>query len=386
MDRDKLLILVLFVTLLAAAAGLRLIGSGPAEPVERSDRPIQPTRVGEFRGMSLQIQSGYASHPYEQYIDEIAETGANTISLVIAGYQENASSTSIFVDLRKTPPDGRLGRLIAHARKRGLRVVFMPIVLLENARAGEWRGKINPTDWNDWWEDYYSFILHYARVAQAGGVDVFIVGSELVSTESQSDKWRALIRQVRDRYKGRLSYSANWDHYRQIDWWDALDMIGMTTYYDLTGGKEATEQRLAEAWKRIQRDILAWQKAIDRPILFTEVGWPNQQTAAQYPWDYYRAQDRPAPQLQARLFKVFFDVWADHPAVGGVLVWEWRSYPQQPTGPDEPGYLPCGKPALEVIRRYYRRPGLSADTQPTGAAPATTIDDRDATPSAAGDG
>ncbi len=373
MQKDKALIFVLFLAVVALGLGIRYLPpfeGGDASGVGAGGRsaplkPLRPANVGQMRGFSLQLQTASAGHPYEELIDEIAATGANTIKLVVAAYQENCSSTSIFVEARRTPTDARLKKLIGHARRRGLRVVFMPIILLENPRAGEWRGKIKPDSWDDWWEDYNNYILHYAAVAEAGGAEIFIVGSELVSTEKDhADRWRALIGRVREAFNGHLSYSANWDHYRPITWWDAVDIVGMTTYYDLTGGKEPTVPRLSAAWKDIREDILAWQKQIGRPILFTEVGWPNQITCAQYPWDYTRNPDKPDPRAQANCFEAFFRTWIDEPVVAGFLVWEWKSRPNQYVGESDTGYVPCGKPAMKVIRKYYQYPGAAPATRP----------------------
>ena len=370
MKREKLVILVLFLLVVAAVVGLSLLQGVADRP---AGRPLKPSTTGEFRGICLQLHNSSPDIPYQKYIAEIARTGANTICLVVAGWQENCSSTSIFIDLRKTPSDGRVRDLIAHARKLGLRVVFMPIVLLENERSGKWRGEIKPEkdNWKDWWQDYTNYIMHYAEIAQGAGAEVFMVGSELVSTESQEGRWRALIAKVRKAFKRRLCYSANWDHYTPIKWWDALDLIGMTSYYDLTGGKQPTVERLRKAWKPIRDKVLRWQAKINRPILFTEVGWPNQDTCAQYPWDYYRSK-KPDPTAQANCFEAFFQTWTDQDAVAGFLVWEWRNYPGQKIGPKEDtSYVPCRKPAMKVIRKYLARPGRKARTKPA-AGPATT--------------
>ncbi|MGC9455086.1 MAG: glycoside hydrolase family 113 [Phycisphaerae bacterium] len=382
--KGKLLAAGVFVALVAGAFGLSMLRgngadvSGPSGPTATAPA----ADVGKFRGISLQLHSGHPDHPYETYIGEIASVGANTVCLVVPGYQENASSTSIFIDARKAPRDERLIELMHHARRLGLRVVLMPIVLLENPRSGEWRGELDPVSWTEWWQDYSAFMLHYADVARRGRADALIIGSELVSTERQEEQWRTLIANIRGRYDGLLSYSANWDHYRPIEWWDALDIIGITTYFDLTGGDDPTLQRLMQSWSEIKEELLQWRRTQGKPLLFTEVGWPNQATAAQYPWDYFRAEDDPAPQVQATCFEAFFRTWFDEPNVAGFLVWEWRNYPQQPVGPEDPSYVPVGKPALDVIEKYYRRPvtGEGPATQPTGQsdAPPAPTDSEDA--------
>ena len=367
--REKVLILVLFSLVVSAVVGLSMLHVAADRP---AGAPTKPSEAGEFRGIALQIHNGSADVPFESYIDEIAGTGANSLFLVVSGRQENTSSATIFIDLRKTPPDARIKGLITHARRRGLRVVFMPIVLLEDPRAGEWRGKIKPEkgDWDTWWRYYTSFVLHYAQIAQDGGAEVFMVGSELISTEKMEQRWRDLIAKTRRVFRGRLGYSANWDHYTPIRWWDALDIVGMTAYYDLTGGKEPTVERLVEAWKPIRKDILAWQAKINRRLLFTEVGWPNQDTCAQYPWDYTRSS-KPDPTAQANCFEAFFRTWIQEPAVAGILVWKWRDHPGQKTGPEDTSYVPMGKPAMGVIRKYLRHPGPKPAPAPT-SQPKTT--------------
>jgi len=364
--KGSLIVLGLFLMVLAAGAMLQLIktnGPGPSSP--QPNATSMPVLATGFRGFTLQLQSGWEGNPYETYIDQIAAAGANTIAFVVAAYQENGSSSCMFMDLRRTPSDVRLRELIDRARAKGLNATLMPIVLLENGREDEWRGKIAPDDWDLWWKNYSDVVLRYARIAESCGVAVYIVGSELISTETQDDRWRGLIAEVRKVYSGRLAYSANWDHYRPIQWWDALDIIGMTTYYDLTDGKKPTVEQLLTAWEPIKSELLAWQGKINRPILFTEVGWPNQETCAQHPWNYY-GSDTPDPQAQANCFEAFFQTWVGEPVVAGFIIWEWQSYPKQPTGPEDVGYIPAGKPAMQVITRYL----CGGDGPSTSAAPA----------------
>ncbi|MFP4053596.1 MAG: glycoside hydrolase family 113 [Phycisphaerae bacterium] len=369
----KIVVLLLFALVVLAVLAVRYLRTSQAvNPV--NGPPLKPSLADEFRGVSIQFWSGSSKHPYEKYIREISRTGANTICFVPHGYQENASSTSVFHDSRHTPTDERFAELIRFARKQKLRVMLMPIVLLENPREDEWRGKIRPTDWKHWWTSYTNFILRYAHLCEKAGADVLIVGSELLYTEEKEKQWRNLISQMRKVYRGRVSYSANWDHYRQIRWWDAVDIVGLTTYYDLTddGRKKPTLENLQAEWKDIRTKILTWQRKVNRPILFTEVGWPSQVTAAKEPWNYYGSEDSPDHDLQARCFEAFFRTWYDQEAMVGYLVWEWpNNSTMELTDPDklkkDVGYVPCGKPAMDVIRKYNAKPAIRrrrATTQP----------------------
>src|SRR5436853_410740 len=76
-------------------------------------------------------------------------------------------------------------------------------------------------------------LYHYSWIAEKHGVDVFILGSELVSTESNVEEWRKTIDMVRGTFKGLVTYSANWDHYRDVGFWSELDFVSMNCYYKL---------------------------------------------------------------------------------------------------------------------------------------------------------
>ncbi|MCE5325874.1 MAG: hypothetical protein LLG01_05615 [Planctomycetaceae bacterium] len=368
MKLDKLLILVTFAAVLTCVGAVGMIGSPRSTPLQPPSLAAAPVPVAQMRGFCLQFDNARNVEFYHKTIDEIAQTGANTICISVAGYQEHGGSNSIFIDARKVPSDRDLGELLQHAHRKGLRIVFMPIVLLENPRKQEWRGQISPVSWKDWWEDYTNFVMHFVWTAASNKVEIFSVGSELISTEDQTEQWRELIAKVRRHYGGQLSYSANWDHYTVPKFWDDLDIVGMTTYYDLTEGAEPTLDRLMQGWIPIKKDILAWQAKVKKPIIFTEVGWPNQVTCAQYPWDYYRSPDKPAPKTQADCFEAFFRTWGDETAVSGILVWEWKNHPEQEVGAKDTSYVPCGKPAMTVIQKYFNALGSKlAASRPTSA-------------------
>lgn len=327
---------------------------------------IKPS-TADYRGLAIQVASGYK--PVETYgalLREITALGANSVLLSVAGYMEHATAQSIYIDARKVPAPEDFKTVIRQARALGLKVIVMPIVLLRNPRGSEWRGVIEPPDWDDWWEQYNEFVLYFADIAREGQADALMVGSELVSTEKYTERWEKLIAAVRPRfYGGKLGYSANWDHFRPVQFWDKLDFIGMTSYFTLADKKNPTVAEIMDRWSPIRKDILDWHRQVGKPILLTEVGWCSQEGAATAPWNYYQNQKATpaAMEEQRRLYEAFIRAWNGTPELMGVIWWEWNA---TEGGPTDYGYTPKGKPAEQVLRQWL---GAGKDAPPETAAP-----------------
>ncbi len=224
----------------------------------------------------------------------------------------------------------------------------MPIIDVEERAAGVWRGTLKPADIDLWWRAYVRFILHYATIAAEEKVALFAVGSELASTEAWRDRWFALISSVRRRYTGKLTYSANWDHFEHVSFWQRLDAVGVTGYNQLTDGNDATEEELAAAWRPVRARLSDFAAKGGRPLLLTEVGYTSQDGAARRPWDY-TVRARVDLEEQRRCYAALARVWRDDPALHGVFIWEWSGG----GGTRDAGYTPRGKPAEIVLRSWF---------------------------------
>lgn len=306
-----------------------------------------------LRGIAMQLHRIDWIEEYKKSIDEMAALGADSVLLVVDARMENGSSSRIYLDVRFTPTPQQLGEVIRHAKDKGMRVVLMPIVLLDKPRGMEWRGTINPEDWNDWWESYRGLLYHYAWIAESNKADVLVVGSELVSTESKTAEWKKAIAMVRETFKGMLTYSANWDHYKDIPFWDDLDLIAMNSYYKLGENHRVTEEQIVENWRPYKKNIVEFARKKGKPFLFTEVGWHSLQNTAREPWDYTQEHLPIDQDLQRRLWRAFFKAWYGTPEMGGFMVWEW---PPGPGGAENKGYTPEGKPAEEVLKEWFAKP------------------------------
>ncbi len=313
-----------------------------------------PGRAGfPYRAAAMQLQRVDWTDQYAQSIDECAAVGFDTVELIVDTRQEDGMSNRIYLDGRMTPSPEMLATLIRHAKAKGLRVILMPIVLLDDPKGDEWRGTLTPQSWAKWFDSYRDMLNHFAWVAQGNGVDIFVVGSELVSSEKHPDEWRKTIDSVRKVFKGKLTYSANWDVFASVPFWDQLDLIGMNSYWKLGPDENVTVDQIKARWREIQANVLPFVKKSGKPLLFTEIGWCSLANAAKEPWDYTKTEVPVDDGLQKRLYEGFFQCWYGNPNLGGFGVWEWTP---GDGGPKDRGYTPENKPAEQVLKDYLAKP------------------------------
>ena len=301
--------------------------------------------------LSLYYEDPARGIVFDKMVEEIAATGATHVSIIAQWAQPDVYATTVAPHPKETTSDAVVRRVMRKARSHGLRVMLFPILWVEKRAIGEWRGTLAPTDLEAWWRSYERFIMHYARMAKEEEATLFSVGSEFASLEADEVRWRALIAKVRTVFPGQLLYSANWDHYREVPFWDALDFIGLTAYYRLTDKHDPSQAELTAAWGQIKASLLEWQRTVGRPMLFTELGYPSLDGAARAPWDYTQptAMDH---EEQRRCLVAFAETWRNEPALAGVFFWNWW-------GPDDgqnTWYTFKGKPAEGVVRAWFSRP------------------------------
>lgn len=245
------------------------------------------------------------------------------------------------------------------ARRHGVKTLLKPHVWI---RGGQWRGDLrmqSEEDWRAWFASYETFILHYARFAERVGIEALAIGTELhQAARDRPDDWRRLIRRVREVYRGQLTYSANWHReFQDVTFWDELDYIGIQAYFPLTEKERPSTAELIEGWKRHLPAIEAVQRKYRRPVLFTEVGYKSSTDAAIEPWVWPERDGDlvPDPTTQANAYEAFFDTFWERPWFAGAYFWKWHPWPRWTSRAEHAGFTPQGKPALEVMTRWYGR-------------------------------
>jgi hypothetical protein len=332
--------------------------------------------VPQPRGMVLGLYAGLPDYDYRQELDRIAAAGATCVSLQAIYRMDTGRSVTIHRHPTSSPTEASLRRTFRQARAARLRAMFFPTINIRNEAedARWWRGNIEPADWDLWWRNYTAFNVHLARIAQEEGVEWYSVGTEMGSTHRFPDRWRALVAAVRTVFKGKVTYSVNFDSHDDFTFGDCLDVIGMNTYDPIAKhDQKPTAQQVRDAWWWIVTKARTLQARFHRPVMITEVGYPSVEGAHAGPWDFRTSHPRDL-ELQDFLLQGAFGVlrnWADGQAVFYYLYGE--NLNQRPVGgPEDRTYAVWGKPAEATLRDYFALPVFEGQ-RPLGAQ-----DERDA--------
>lgn len=323
---------------------------GPAAVTSRA-RVRRPRGGLHMRGMAVPLHSLDPAFDYGALLAELPALGVTHVALFANLWQPEASSPAPARHPLRTPSDRVLRRTIARARELGLEVAFIPSLQLERAGPRDWRGSLRPPSWARWFAGYRRELLHWARLAEDEGVSLLAVGSELSTSDGQEAQWRALIRDVRAEFSGELTYSANWDHFEAVRFWDALDYVGLSAYFELTRSTEPTAEELQRAWRSHRGALATWQHqtGLDRPFLLLEVGYPSLDGGAAQPWNYTLTTDVDLDE-QRLCYEAFAATWKDAPPLlAGAFFYEWWGE----GGRRDRTYTPRGKPAADVVKAFF---------------------------------
>lgn len=283
-----------------------------------------------------------------QSIDNLIErTGADFITLVPNGIQETPQSETIDYHSQATMSDDELINMINYIHGKGLKTAIKPTA---NCKNGTWRAHISFFDkdvpcepkWGNWFASYTDFQLHYARIAEQTGCEMFIAGCEMVMSEHREAEWRKLIADIRTVYSGAVSY--NTDKYQEdnITWWDCVDVISSSGYYPIDDWDSQLD--------RIEKVV----KKFNKPFFFAEAGCMSTVGSAKAPNDW-RIKGALSLQEQADWYGTMFEAAGKRDFVQGFCFWSWawKQYSLKAAVKDG-GYDIYGKPAEEVVKKFYQ--------------------------------
>ena len=204
-----------------------------------------------------------------------------------------------------TPTDQSILRFIDDINRRGIKVCFYPILMMD-IDMKPWRGRLtgNANDISNFFtkpNGYNQYILHYANLVK-GKVSAFIIGSEMIgltkvrATDGSYpavDRLCDLALQVKAILGSsvKITYAADWSEYHHTSggyynldklWANPnIDVIGIDAYFPITNSLESTYdlQVLQDGWTSGEGWDYYYSDSINKtnPIMFADskYAWKN---------------------------------------------------------------------------------------------------------------
>src|SRR5690606_280480 len=239
--------------------------------------------------------------------------------------------------------------------KNDIRVMMKPQIWVWN---GEFTGLVKMASEADWLElenSYRNFITDFAKVAEEEKVEILCIGTELEKfIEHRPEYWRSLIEEIRKVYKGKLTYAANWDEYKRVPFWDALDFIGVDAYFPVSESKTPTVADARKGWQRWKEELKSVSEKENKQILFTEYGYRSVDFAGKEPWESDHTLTSMNFEAQSNTLQALYEeVWDEQWFAGGFL-WKWFIAHEKVGGNTDNQFTPQNKPAEAIVEKYYK--------------------------------
>ncbi len=344
------------------------------------------------RGINIVPESttDFGSANMQQSLRNLKATGANYVSLVVPYYQSNTKSSDLAAGWN-TPTDAALTAAIDYAHSIGLAVALK---VHAESYDGNWRAYISPSNRTTWFSAYNGILTHLGQIGQAHGVEMIVIGTELVSVASSkvnsnnTAQWQTLISNLRKIYTGKLTYDANStnnnsdpfeDEKESIGFWGNLDYAGLSVYYNLNGDNSVAS--LSSQWAYWNNnDLKGFQQRVGKPLLFAEIGYRSADNAHSAPWDQPRGGYNATEQANA--YEALLSYWNGYSYVAGIFWWDWSPNPNA-GGEGNTGYTVQNKPAQTTLTKWFTNPS-SPGTPGTPPAFTTNASVNPTTPQANG--
>jgi len=294
----------------------------------------------------------------QKNIDPVVAVNASHAAVMPFGFIRDLSSPNIiFNSERQWFGETRKGakQYVELLHKNGIRVMLKPQIWVSR---GEFTGSIKMESEEDWElleSTYEDFIVTYAGLAEEANIDLLCIGTELEQfVTNRPDYWMALIKKIKEVYKGKLTYAANWDEYTRTPFWKELDYVGIDAYFPLSEEKNPTAEQLKAGWQKWKNSISELAQIVDKPVVFTEFGYRSMDYTAKKPWLVDRNEENVNFEAQAIATKVLFqEFWPEDWFAGG-FIWKWFINHEKSGGMDCNRFTPQNKDAEEVIRAHYK--------------------------------
>ncbi|MEL6123609.1 MAG: DUF4105 domain-containing protein [Bacteroidota bacterium] len=290
-------------------------------------------------------------------IEDIVDVHANWIALVPYGIGQKGQPV-VFHSMANQwwgeKPEG-IAESARLAHEQGVKIMLKPQVWIP----GGWVGDMDfekEAEWKLWEKNYRDYLMTFVDMAIKDNIEMICIGTEYKTAVVKREAfWRQLIADIRSKYDGLLTYSSNWDSYKNVPFWDELDYIGISGYFPLSSMDTPPVLLLSYRWRKVVRQLQKFSTRTGKQILFTEYGYLSVDGAAGKTWELERniQSRRINQQAQANGYEALFRALVDEPFWAGGFLWKWFPEGQGHEGYPERDYTPQHKKAQTTITKWY---------------------------------
>lgn len=310
-----------------------------------------------FAHEGYRVHNGYGGEKIKPSLDSLAELNVNALAIVPYTFMRDPQKPIPLFIPSDAGGENDWATICSarEAHKRGWFVLLKPQIWIGG---GHWPGDVDfatDEEWDAFFDSYTYWIMHYALLAEQEQIGGLCLGTELVKTTlKHPDRWREIIRKVRQVYGGQLTYAANWgEEFEGFTFWEDLDAIGLNSYYPISESDAPTDEELltgARRWMNLAAEV---SQKTDRPLWLTEVGYRSVTNAWKNPHadSGDRAEDG---ETQARCYRAMLTAAGETPELKGMFLWKWPSYLGRRGGRHHnKEFCIGGKPAARELAAFY---------------------------------
>ena len=298
------------------------------------------------------IYNGYISRKATESLERLKSIGTNAISIIPYSYMRDPNKPTRLPLMHD--PGSENDESVIHsafeAKKLGMTTMLKPQIWLGRS----WPGDIemqNEKDWQQFFQNYHHWILHYAMLAEIHQMDILCLGVEFQkATLQRENDWRRLIKKIKSFYSGPLTYCANWGtEFEKVGFWDELDFIGLSCYYPISYADNPDKNDLRRGFRKILTKIKKVKEKYNKPLLITEIGFRS----VDAPWKNPHAdsdQQVENETHQKRCYEIVADELKKADWINGIFWWKWSCDLDY----HRPGkFTPQDKEAEAVVKDWF---------------------------------
>lgn len=284
----------------------------------------------------------------KQRLKVVADTGARHVTFIVYICQKDKTSNELG---DCSPFEENLNTRVRWAKFSQELGMEVDLTLFPHTEKwDEWRGFFVPTNPKEWFASYTEALIKVAIESEKIKATHLTLSTETEYLYQYADEWMQMAQTIRQFFSAPLVINVNWGGPAR-GFWSAVDYISMSAYYPLSQQDNAspTVEDLRASWQVHKASIKAMSVLYNLPLMFSEIGYQSKQGTTYEPWDHRSGEVD--LDIQARAFEAFYLEWKDEPLLEKTMIWSTEG--EASDGQDS-SYNPIGKPAMEIIGRYFR--------------------------------